>query len=228
MADPVTETAGGPAPAPGEAPLTLKQAAVLHGAYRWAELRLFALTGAWAAGPGVPPALRVHLFEASAQHAGHAARWQERLPVLATVDRDALTRPAGPVLGPVMAKLAEDAPAVPVPDAPHAAGSEPAAAGLRFVAGLYRVVLPALVGSYRRHATRLSPVADEPSRRTVADVLRAEEAEIAAACDLLREVGTAGEDGPLDGPAEAIRRLLGGPEDPTGDLVPWSDGHCAW
>lgn len=238
-----TETAGQEQADPGAAPLTLEEAAALHGAYRWAELQLFALTGAWAAGPDLPPGVRVLLFEASAQHAAHAARWFERLPVLATVDRDDLTRPLGPVLGPVMQALGEGAPApspdpgapvAPAPSAdPGADGASPgpgtrAEAGIRFVAGLAEVVLPALVESYRRHLTRLSAVADEPSRRTVAEVLRAEEAELAAARALLAEAETAGEEAWTGRSIDAIRSLLDRAEDPSGDLVPWSDGRCAW
>lgn len=210
-------------------PLTLQQAAARHGAYRWIEQRLFELTGAWSADETLPSALQVHLFESSFQHAGHAARWYERLPVLATVDRDDLTRPLGPALGPLVRRLGEGAPGWP----PGEGGDGPVA-GLQFLAGLYRLVLPRLLTSYRAHLARLSPVADEPSRQTVAEVLRAEEAELAAAALLLEhdgrfstvlEAGVAELARVLDGATGSARRAG---EAVLGDLVPWSDTHCAW
>lgn len=201
---------------PGE-PLTLQQAAARHGAYRWIEQRLFELTGAWSASPELPPALRVHLFEASAEHASHADRWFDRLPVLATVDRDALTRPLGRVLGPLVAELAGGRP------------GGPGDAGLRFVAGLYRVALPALLDSYRRHVARLSPVADEPSRRTVAGVVQAEEEELATATGLLGGlVSDPGRAALLERAAQDLSRALGRLRAGSEDLVPWSDRRCAW
>lgn len=219
------------------APLSLLQAAARHGAYCWVERRLFQLTGAWSAGSGLRPALQVHLFEASAQHAAHAAEWYDRLPVLAVVDRDELVRPAGPVLDPLLARLAAGAPAAggagrpegsPPPGGDDAPGGRED--GVAFVAGLYRVVLPALLASYRRHATRLSPVADEPSLQALRRIVQAEVEELATATALLAEVeeGSAATEASI----ATLRRLLdgagaAGPVD-AGDLVPWSDGRCAW
>lgn len=249
----VAEPAGDERAGSAAAGLTLQQAAARHGAYCWVEHRLFELTGAWSAGPGLSAAFRVHLFEASLKHASHAGDWYERLPVLATVDRDELARPFGPVLGPLMAQLAEGAPA------PDAGSSDPQAgpdAGLRFVAGLYRVVLPRLLGSYRIHVTRLTPVADEPGRRTLAAVVRAEDEELAAGSALLETIGA--DEGAAAAMGEAAaaldavveRALAGarvrvghgatradegcqqgkvpGDEAPPDDLLPWSDARCAW
>jgi hypothetical protein len=231
-----------------EPPLTLGQAAARHGAYRWIEQRLFELTGAWSADQALGSALQVHLFAASAQHAAHAVRWYDRLPVLATVDRDALTKPLGPALGPLVARLEEGAPEWPPgaggagsrarggasQNGPPAASQDAPVAGVQFVAGLYRVVLPGLVASYRAHLLRLSPVADEPSRQTVAEVLRAEEAELATAARLLEldDRFTPG----LEAGVAALARVLDGTREAEGateeavfdDLVPWSDTHCTW
>ena len=223
------------------ASLTLRQAAMRHGAYCWVEQRLFELAGAWSAGPGLPPSLRVHLFEASAQHAAHAARWYDRLPVLATMDRGELARPVGPALGPLIAHLGRGAPGADGSGAGEAGagGVVDAEAGLRFVAGLYRVVLPRLLESYRRHALRLSPVADEPSRRTVEAVIRAEEVELAEA-SLLLDGDTGVAAASLGSAVRELEMLLQGaveapdedPEAGIGDagdgLVPWSDARCAW
>lgn len=209
------------------APLVLQQSAARHGAYRWVEHRLFELTGAWAAGPGVPPAVRLHLFEASAQHAGHAARWYDRLPVLSGVDRSALTRPLGPVLGPLLEQLAAGAPVAGSPGDP---GS-----GLGFVAGMYRVVLPRLLDSYHQHLARLSPVADQPSRQTVAEVVRAEQDELEAASLLLGEAQREAEEAVTAavGAFEAALTSTAGAgaeraEDGSDGLIPWPDPRCAW
>lgn len=249
-----------PEPLPATYP-TLEETAARNGAYCWVEHRLFALTGARSADPGLPPALRVLLFQASAQHAAHAARWFDRLPVLATMDREALVRPYGPALGPLVAFLGDDGPLPddgppsgggplpgdgPLPGGgPEGAAAADPRAGFRFVAGLYRVALPHLLASYRAHAARLSPVADEPSRQTAADVVRAEEAELAAAGPVLAEAVSTGTmlAGIVEEAADALGALVAAALAPAGardeggvagagqapgDLLPWSDGRCAW
>lgn len=127
---------------------TLLQAAERHGAYRWAERRLFELTGAWAAEATAPEA-RIHLDVVSGQHAWHAELWADRLPVLDGVDREDLTGPAGPVLGPLFAELA------------RAPGTVPR------LAALYRVAVPRLLVTYDRHLLRAVPAADAPVVRAL-------------------------------------------------------------
>lgn len=203
-------------------PLTLEEAAERHGAYRWIEQRLFALTGEWSARPGVPPAARLHLFEASAQHAWHAELWAERLPVLAQMDPDALTRPLGTAAGPLLAALEPSAPSAP--DAKGDALEPGVLARLeaaRFLAGLHRVVLPALLASYGRHRERLSPVADGPSLRALAFVVSDEEAEVRVGEEIVRELAQARADGLADAADEAVRRLDALLDGTVGDVVPW-------
>ncbi len=150
--------------------LTLDEAAVRHGAYAWVERRLFELTGSWAAAPGLADRARPLLFEASAQHAWHAGLWEDRLPVLAGVDRAGLVRPAGHAAAPLLDGLA-----------PGAWEADAETAGRRFLVGLSRVVLPLLLTSYRGFARRLVPVADGPAARALTLVVRDEEEELAAA-----------------------------------------------
>lgn len=216
-----TNADGGAADDDGDAvgapALTLQQAAVRQGAYRWVERRLFELTGAWAGAPGMPDAARVLCFEASAQHAWHADLWGARLPVLAGIDPEALTRPLGRSIGPLLAGLA-----------PGAREVDEETAGRRFVVGLARVVLPLLLVSYRGFGQRLAPVADKPALRALTLVVRDEEEELAAvqalAAELAADPETAQE------AAEWVRSLgepllrSGGDE----DLLPWSDGDFAW
>ncbi len=197
--------------------LRLQEAALRHGAYRWVEHRLFELTGSWAAAPGVPDDARLFLFEASAQHAWHAELWEARLPKLAGVDRDRLTRPVGGAVGPLLASLA-----------PGAFDGDDETAGRRLLVGLARVVLPLLLVSYRRFGQRLLPVSDGPSIRALTLVVQDEEGELA--------VAEAAVDTLVSGPevaqqaAEWTRALgypvlRGGTDD---DLLPWSEGDLAW
>lgn len=205
---------GGPAGTPA---LTLQQAAVRHGAYRWVEGRLFEVTGTWAAAPGLPDAARVLCFEASAQHAWHAELWADRLPVLAGVEHDRLTRPLGPRVGPLLESLA-----------PGAREEEGDTAALRFLVGLTRVVLPGLLASYRGFGRRLAPVADGPAIRALTLVVRDEEEELAAVQALTDEL-TASPDAARR--AAEWARSLGEPRLRDGDddgLLPWSEGDFAW
>jgi hypothetical protein len=154
--------------------LRLEEAAARHGVYRWVERRLFELTGSWAAAPGLPDEARPLLFEASAAHAWHAELWEARLPVLAGVDRTALTRPPEGEVGPMLESLE-----------PGAFGGDDGTAGRRFLVGLARVVLPLLLVSYRRLGQRLVPVADGPAIRALTLVVRDDEEELRAAEGLL-------------------------------------------
>jgi hypothetical protein len=149
---------------------SLEESAVRHGAYRWVERRLFELTGAWAAAPGLTDEARVFCFEASAQHAWHAELWRARLPVLDGIDPERLTRPAGRAVEPMLSDLA-----------PGAFEADDESAGRRFVVGLSRVVLPLLLASYRDFAHELVPVTDAPAIRAVVLVVRDEEEELARA-----------------------------------------------
>jgi hypothetical protein len=135
--------ANGASGARGPAGLTLGQAAERFGAYCWVERRLFELTGAWSA-EATPPEVRIHLDVVSGQHGWHAGLWADRLPVLDGVDHDALTRPGGPVMGPLIDELAR----------------QQGTAGR--LAGLYRVVVPRLIVTYDRHLGRATAAADAP------------------------------------------------------------------
>jgi hypothetical protein len=195
--------------------LRLQEVAARHGAHRWVERRLFELTGSWAAAPGLPDGARLLLFEASAAHAWHAELWEARLPVLAGVDREQLTRPLGGAVEPLLASLE-----------PGAFGGDDETAGRRFLVGLARVVLPLLLVSYRRLAQRLVPVTDGPAIRALTLVVRDTEEELRAAETLV--------DGLLGDPEAAQQaaewtRALGDPFWRGGDdLLPWSEAGYAW
>ncbi|HVC15281.1 MAG TPA: hypothetical protein VND62_10530 [Acidimicrobiales bacterium] len=196
--------------------LTHADAAVRHGAYCWVERRLFELTGTWAAAPDLPDAARVLCFEASAQHAWHAELWEARLPVLAGVDPEQLTRPVGRTASTLLARLA-----------PGAWEGDDETAGRRFLVGLARVVLPLLLVSYREYGDGLAPVADGPAIRALTLVVRDEEEELAAAQALADEVVGDPADAQL---AAEWTRALGDPvlhQGREGTLFTWSEANFA-
>jgi hypothetical protein len=107
------------------------------------------------------------------RHAWHAELWADRLPVLAGVDPDRLTMPSSPSAA-LFAALNGDTPAREGPGSswPPVGDGRPKLPGaLPRLAGLYRVVLPRLAVSYRRHLGVTNSVTDGPLRRTLRLVL---------------------------------------------------------
>jgi hypothetical protein len=151
----VGEDPAGVSATEGSGGLTLAYAAERFGAYRWVECRLFELTGAWAA-QAAPPDAQIHLDVVSGQHGWHAELWADRLPVLDGADHDALTRPAGPILRPLLDEVA------------RLQGT------VARLAGLYRVVVPRLIVTYDRHLRRATAAADAPAVRALRLVRRDE------------------------------------------------------
>lgn len=208
---------GGSADAPTSArTLGLFAAARRHGAYTWAERRLFALTGSWAAAPGLPDVARVHLFEASAQHAWHAELWAARLPVLAGVDPDELVQPADAGAAALLDALEVSA--------LEGTASDPARQALgarRFLTALAGVVLPGLLASYRGFSRLLLPICDGPSIRALALVVADTESELAALGAHLPGRGPAGPLGDGGGDEEWAASLVD--PDATDGLFAWED-----
>ena len=163
----------------GNGALPIFRAAQIQGAYRWAEHRLFALTGRWAAEAALP-AVRVQLDALSMAHAWHAELWADRLPALDGIDHDELTQPSGPVLGPLFEALVQDR-----PDDARASTEPSISTDVWRLSGLARVVLPRFVTQYRRHRDRAVTVAEAPTIRVLRLVAddEAEAAQIAG--DLL-------------------------------------------
>jgi hypothetical protein len=182
---------------------TLAESAALLGSHRWTEHQLFELTGAWAATAGTP-AVRVHLFEVSHQHAWHAQLWADRLPALDGVDPEALSVPLGPALGPLLDAVRSIGAGSPpregqnvppgggasgqeVPDGPDGTGSA-ASPDVAQLTALYRVTVPRLVVTYRRHLASASTVTDRPTIRALELVLRDETASWEAGEGLLQSL----------------------------------------
>jgi hypothetical protein len=184
--------------------LPLARAAELVGAYRWAERRVFELTGAWAAEADLP-AVQIYFDRVSTDCAWHAELWEARLPVLDGWDREALTRPAGPALGPLFDALA-------------ATGST-----LGRLAGLTRVVLPRLLVTYERHLARAVPVTDGPVMRALR-LVRGDELEALAEGEALLEGALLSASDAEEAAGAQVRleaAAVGAGAD--GGLVPWPE-----
>lgn len=172
--------------------LPLLAAAERVGGYRWLDDRLFALTGRWASEPTVP-AVQLFLDDVSGQHAWHAQLWQDRLPVLDGLEPKSLTRPRGPVVGPLLeaVEAAGDRPPTTGTTGNSGTAGTAGTAGssddevaddrrraVARLAGLGRVVWPRLLASYEEHLAQCAVVADRPVIR----VLRLVSADLEAAC----------------------------------------------
>lgn len=126
------------------------------GRYRWVELRLFEVVGAWV--PTVPePEVKVQLASQSHKHAWHAEIWRERLPRLGDLDPGKLTVAANAGVGALLEALAE-------PQSPDES--------IEKLAGLYRVVIPRTVAAYTCHLRAANPVADGATIRWLRFVLQ--------------------------------------------------------
>jgi hypothetical protein len=128
--------------------MLLDEASRLAGGHRWAESRLFEITGGWVASTE-PVDAKLLLDRHSQHHAWRAEQWWDRLPVLADVDRNDLTLPPTPTAEPAAAALA-------------ALDSTVAR-----LAGAYRVALPRLFAAYQRHRLRADPTSDGSAIRTL-------------------------------------------------------------
>jgi hypothetical protein len=142
----------------------IDELATLVGAYCWVEERIFEVSGAWASEVGhdaegaLDPELRVWCAGVSRRHGLLAARWAERLPVRAGVERTALvTPPVGPLAGALGAMAA----------------TPQARVG---VATLVDSVLPRLRAVYGLHRRTASPV----SEGAVVEVLAAAQGDLTA------------------------------------------------
>lgn len=142
------------------------------GAYRWIEHRLFEVLGSWSAVELQPGAATLFAVLAT-QHAAHAERFAERLPVLATIDPEALGAPPPGWLD-LLAELAAmvdpsactpggpqstpfDQPGGPSPGLDIAAREPELWPTVARLVGLGRVVLPRLATAYARRLWWCTP-----------------------------------------------------------------------
>lgn len=123
------------------------------GAHLWFESRMFEILGAWVPGTEEPEA-KLMLDRHSLHHAWRAGQWEDRLPVGADWDHDALG-------------VAPSAPAETALDV--LAGLSGTIARL---AGAYRAAIPRLASAYAGQLATASPVSDGSVIRTLEIVSR--------------------------------------------------------
>ncbi|MDQ2754798.1 MAG: hypothetical protein M3R71_04530 [Actinomycetota bacterium] len=116
-------------------------------------MRLFELLGGWVESVDDSTA-KMLLDRHSQHHAWRASQWWDRLPVVASIDRETLVTPASPGLEAACVLLART--------------SEP----VDRLAGVYRVLVPRLLVSYRAHRVAASPASDAPVIRTLEHVTK--------------------------------------------------------
>lgn len=116
------------------------------GGYSWLETRLFQITGAWSTEES-DPAVKLLLDAHSHQHAWHAEVWFARLPELREVDAPALVTAPRAEVAEVLDDLAVTGGTV------------------ERLTGLYRVVVPHLLASYRADLRSWNTLGDPSTRR---------------------------------------------------------------
>ena len=148
---------------------TLEESARRIGHHAWIELRLFETLGAWVAAVPELEAKAVLAAE-SYHHAWHAELWHGLLPSVPHLHGPDLVVPSGPATAAQIDSLA-------------------AATGtVERLAGLYEVVLPALMAAYRDHLGRTTPVTDAPAIRALRLVLADSEDDARTGERLLRSL----------------------------------------
>jgi hypothetical protein len=172
----VPEAAGDAAPFALATWRSIDELAALVGAYCWLELRLFELTGGWAARQGDgdgPDAIaaerRVWCAGASRRHGSLAGRWAERLPVRAGMDLAALVTPPEESL-------------VVAFDGMAASDVQPG------FGVLVETVLPWVGGLYASHLEQANPASEAPVIEVLVEARRAVEGEARDGQSLLQRL----------------------------------------
>jgi len=148
---------------------TLEDSARRIGHHAWIELRLFEILGGWVTAVPELEAKAV-LATQSYHHAWHAELWHGLLPSVPHLHAPDLVAPADPTTAEQIDSLT-------------------AATGtVDRLAGLYEVVLPALIAAYQDHLKRTTPVTDGPTIRALRLVLADEEADARTGERVLRSL----------------------------------------
>lgn len=129
------------------------------GHYKWVEMRLFEVLGAWV--PNVPEQeVKLRLGTDAHHHAWHAELWHKCLPEgTGLASPEELTVPADDGLVAFVEALGK-------PEAPELT--------IEKLTGVYRVLVPHMVTAYSRHLEAASPATDGPVIRALQLILRDE------------------------------------------------------
>jgi hypothetical protein len=119
------------------------------GQHVWLERTLFGWLGEWSR-VGAAPQVAVFFGEQATRHGWHAEVLFDRLPELSELDPESVVAPAGREAVDFVRCLCEPPAPARLPEA---------------LAGHCRVLLPSLIGSYRRLAAESSPAGDGSLRR---------------------------------------------------------------
>ncbi len=121
------------------------------GNYKWTEMRLFEALGGWVA---TVPELDVKLVlgRHTYHHAWHAELWHKRLPELREMNPERLTVPANDAFVTFMDAVREP---------------EAAELTIEKLVGVYRVLIPRLIGVYTYHLNGTSRITDAPTIRSL-------------------------------------------------------------
>jgi hypothetical protein len=121
------------------------------GNYKWTEMRLFEALGGWVA--TVPELdVKMVLGRHTYHHAWHAELWHKRLPELREMNPDRLTVPANDAFVAFMDAVREP---------------EAAELTIEKLVGVYRVLIPRLIGVYTYHLNGTSRITDAPTIRSL-------------------------------------------------------------
>jgi hypothetical protein len=128
------------------------------GNYKWTEMRLFEALGGWVA---TVPELDVKLVlgRHTYHHAWHSELWHKRLPELREMNPERLTVPANDAFVTFMDAIRE-------PEAPELT--------IEKLVGVYRVLMPRLIGVYTYHLNGTSRITDAPTIRSLKFALQDE------------------------------------------------------
>jgi len=126
------------------------------GNYKWTEMRLFEALGGWVA---TVPELDVKLVlgRHTYHHAWHAELWHKRLPELREMNPERLTLPANDAFVTFMDAVREP---------------EAAELTIEKLVGVYRVLIPRMIGVYTYHLNGTSRITDAPTIRSLSFALQ--------------------------------------------------------
>src|SRR3954469_16181924 len=126
------------------------------GNYKWTEMRLFEALGGWVA---TVPELDVKLVlgRHTYHHAWHAELWHKRLPELREMNPERLTLPANDAFVTFMDAVREP---------------EAAELTIEKLVGVYRVLIPRMIGVYTYHLNGTSTITDAPTIRSLKFILQ--------------------------------------------------------
>ncbi len=126
------------------------------GNYTWIEMKMFEIIGGWVA---LAPELEIKLQLGNHcyHHAFHAELWHKRLPELRELDPTRLT----------VAPSAEFESFVEALGQPIAGEPMNTESTIEKLVGMYRVLLPAMIGAYTYHLNNTSTITDGPTMRNL-------------------------------------------------------------